>query len=274
MLILQASPLKANILHEPRATFGNIRDSLRLIHRSQSTCTFFRAFAIGFFQHLLTGIVAELVQSLFLPETELLRPLAYGISSALLCEPHLIFTCAIVSADSVPFRSLLRTPGQNRWKHLAIPAFLHGLSLSLMELLCRFIKPDLTIHLKSMERRHAIGAWAALALPMAIIVFAFRLMILLPTYITLTLAEVKFLPADTQTIAFSSTKGRLRVWELVGDQKPLASLETSRNSLEPSRSAISCQLIMLHLKKCFIQLVSELIYLLPIFVASQIGLFG
>lgn len=126
---------KTKIAHEPRATFGNIRDSLRLIYQAQNPYTFFRAFSIGLFQFLLTGAVAELLERVVFPEVDILRPLAYAISSALLCELHLVFTCAIVSAEPVPFRSLLREPGQNRWKHLAIPVFWYGFSLSWMEIL-------------------------------------------------------------------------------------------------------------------------------------------
>lgn len=102
---------------------------------------------------------------------------------------------------------------------------------------------------------------------------AFYLLVVLPPYIKLTLAEVRFLPANTQTIGIPSFKSRLRIWELVGDQKQLAPLGTSSNPLKPSRMDISRQLIMLHLKKCFVYLVPELAFYLTVYVALLMGLF-
>lgn len=264
---------KTKIAHEPHPTFGNIRDSLRLIYQAQSPYTFFRAFSIGLFQFLLTGAVAELLQRVVFSEAEILRPFAYAISSALLCELHLVFTCAIVSVEPVPFRSLLREPGQNRWKHLAIPAFWYGFSLSWMEILYDIAAVAVADNLAPLEKKNDIGTWVAAAVLIVIIMLVFHLLVVLPTYIKLTLAEIRFLPANTQTIGISSSKDRLRIWELVGDQKPLAPLGASSNSLKPSRMDISRQLIVLHLKKAFVYLVPEIAFYLIIYVALLMGLF-
>lgn len=133
---------------------------------------------VGLVYLLVTVLISNLLASLVFRH-ELLRPLAYACPSVLLCEVHLVFTCATVSAQRVPFRSLRRKPGQGRWKKLAIPALLYGLSQALMGQLYDFVEMALIPPEETYTSKCAAAeVFAVMAM------LAFRFVALLPTHIT------------------------------------------------------------------------------------------
>lgn len=58
---------------------------------------------------------------------KLLNPLAYAISSVLLSEFHLIWTCATISAVRLPLRFLFIQADTRNWSSLAAPASIYGI---------------------------------------------------------------------------------------------------------------------------------------------------
>lgn len=98
--------------------------------------------------------------------------------------------------------------------------------------------------------------------------FAIRLVVIIPIHITLTLAEAAFLSADIETVVPSPTKERgLTIGELIGEKKPSTGLEAFTGVLKPFGTAKYLWLIELHLKKCFVQIVLEVVIIFTILVS-------
>jgi hypothetical protein len=266
-LILEASQQdkamteKEERIIKKRSTFRSVQDAFRLIYQTQGIYTFIRAMMIGsayLFTHNFVGLILET----FIFRYDLIKPLAFGCSSALLCEFHLAFTCATVSAKRVPIL-LRRTPDQSRWKQLAIPALLFGLTEALMNHLYDFVAMALISQEEALTSKRAAAEVLAV-----VIMLAFRLIALLPTCITLTLAEAAFLPVDLETVVPSPTKERgLKIGELVGEKKPSTGLRALTGFLEPVRTSRYMWLIELHLKKCFIQICLEVVLISSLVVS-------
>jgi hypothetical protein len=117
-----------------------------------------------------------------------------------------------------------------------------------------------TMAITRQEDEHYTSIWAAAELLAVITMLSFRFLALLPTYITLTLAEPQFLPPEMETVVPSSTKERgLKISELTGDWKLPSGLEAFTSALKPLGTARYIQLIKLHLKKCLAQIVLEFV---------------
>jgi hypothetical protein len=142
----EAAPEKSEKVIKQRANFRNVGDIFRFIYRAQDLYTFVRALVIGSIYGLATSAVTGTLKWILFRH-ELFTPLAYACSCAILCQLHLVFTCATVSAKHIPFRSLWRNTGQNRWKHLVIPALLYGLSRASMEQLYDIVTMAITLSL-------------------------------------------------------------------------------------------------------------------------------
>ncbi|KAJ5212769.1 uncharacterized protein N7498_004415 [Penicillium cinerascens] len=178
------------------------------------------------------------------------------------------FMRTMVVGLRVPFLSLRRKPGQNRWQKLAIPAFLYGLSQALMDQLYDFVEMALISPEDTYTKKRAAAEVLAV-----MIMLAFRLVALLPTYITLVLAETTFLSPEIDTIVPSPTKERgLKIGELVGEKKPPAGLEAFTNALRPFGTTKYLYLIELHLKKCFAQIILEFSLIYSILVSLHMDL--
>jgi hypothetical protein len=245
-------------------TFRNVQDAFRLIYRAQGLYTFIRAMFAGvvyFWMHTTVSGILDF----FLFRHSLLEPLSHACASAILCGIHFRFTCATISAQRIPFLSLSKISGQNRWKTLAIPAFLYGLTQGMMKQLYDFVAMAL---IDSEAETHT--AMRAVAEVLAVVImFAFRFILLIPTHITLTLAEAKFLPAEIETVAPSRTKERgLKIGELFGDQKPSTGLKAFTGALSHFGTPMYLWLIELHLKKCFVQILLEFFFISILFVAA------
>ncbi|KAJ5769317.1 hypothetical protein N7520_003876 [Penicillium odoratum] len=161
---------------------------------------------------------------------------------------------------------LHRKSGENRWKHLAIPAFLYGLLQALMDQLYDFLALAIFTDGESYT-----GTRAAAEVLAVIIMLAFRFLALLPTHIALTLAEAKFLSPEIKTVVPSSTKERgLKIGELTGDQKPPSGLAAWTSALEHLGTSRYLQLIELHLKKCFVQIGLEVAIIAFIMAVTHI----
>lgn len=257
---------KSGRVIKQRASFRNVGDSFRLIYRAQGLYTFIRALVVGSIHLWATSSITGMLQWLLFRH-ELLKPLAYACSSAILCELHLVFTCATISAQRVPFLSLSRKSGQNRWKHLAIPALLYGLSQALLEQLYDFVAMAIT----PLEGETYTSIRAAAEVLAVVIMLGFRFLALLPTYITLTLVEAKFLSPEIETVIPSSIKVRgLKIGELTDDQKPPSGLEAFTSVLKPLGTARYLQLVELHLKKCFAQIVLEAALMAFMLMANRV----
>jgi hypothetical protein len=259
LLILQVSqqkeqlPEKTEGTSEQRCNFRNVRDSFRLIYQAQGLYTVIRGIVIGFVCWSVNSFVRAFLASLIFRH-KWLKPLSHACSSALLSGFHLVFTCATVSARGVPFRSLLRRSGQNRWKKLAIPAFLCGLSQAIMGKLFDFVE----MALLSPEDRHTSKRATAEVLAV-MVMLGFRLLAVIPTYITLVQAELAFLAPELETAVPSPTKERgLNIGELIGEKKPPVGFAAFANISRSFGTATFLYLIELHLKKCAVHIVVEL----------------
>ncbi|KAJ5118224.1 hypothetical protein N7448_009938 [Penicillium atrosanguineum] len=136
-----------------------------------------------------------------------------------------------------------------------------------MEQLYDFVAMAITLQ----EGETYTSICAAAKVLAVIIMLAFRFLALFPTYITLTLAEAKFLPAEIETVVPSLTKERgLKIGELTGDEKPPFGLEAFTSVLKPFGTARYLQLIELHRKKCFAHIVLEVALIAFILVANRV----
>lgn len=155
-------------------------------------------------------------------------------------------------------------------KHLAMPAFFYGLTLGLMEQLYDFI-----VMVIGFDHHGDYTSIRALAEVFAVMMMlSLRLVALFPTQITLTLAEVKLMSPEIETIIPSPSKEcGLKVGELIGDQKPPAAFEAFSNFFKPLRTVMYLQLIGLHLKKCLLQIIVEIVFITVFFGAMYLELF-
>lgn len=274
VLILETSQSGNNTLMEKeekatqkRSTFRNVRDGFRLIYKVQGFYKFFRAMFIGAVYSVINSILSDILGELVFMHA-LLKPLAWACSSALLCELHLIFTCATISAQHVPFSSLRRKPGQGRWKRLAIPAFLFGLSQAIMGQIYDVVAMALISKDNTLSSTRAIKDTLAVIMMLSV-----RFLLLLPTQMTLTLAEASFLPAEIETMVPVPAKGRgWRIGELVDEQRPLTGFKAFAGVLQHLGTAKYWWLVGLHAKKCFVQILFEAAILLCIGVSVVLGI--
>lgn len=253
---------------QKRSTFRNVKDAFRLIYRVQGLYKFFRAMFIGTVYSLISCLLTDMLVELAFTH-ELLRPLASAFSSALLSELHMLFTCATISAQHVPFSTLWRNPGQSRWKKLAIPAFLFGLSQAIMGQLYDFVSMAFVSEEKTSPSTRAIREALAVIMMLAI-----RFLVLLPTYMTLTLAEASFLPAEIETmVPFPEKERGWRIGELVGEKNPSTGFKAFTGALQHLGTAKYWWLVELHAKKCFVQIVFEASILFCITMPLVCGLY-
>lgn len=112
----------------------------------------------------------------------------------------------------------------------------------------------------STSRRASVEVFAV------IIMLAFRLLGLLPASITLIMTEASLLPMNLETIIPSPTKKRgSTIAEILGGRRIPSGLAAFSNSLKSFGVPQFLWLIELHLKKCFVQIVIELLTL-PIII--------
>ncbi|CAG7950235.1 unnamed protein product [Penicillium salamii] len=261
LLILEA-PLQGKAAAEEagemqrRSTFRNVRETFRLIRKAQGLY-FIRELMVGYLYSLTEISTATLLQW-YLFRTEVLRPLAFAISCGLLCEFHLLFMYTTISGQPISFKAVLkRTPGQHRWKRLVVPALVYGFAETTMTQICDFVT------IAVLGPKQAPGSSRAGAEVLAVVLtLAFRLLVLLPAQITRTLAEAAFLAPHLETIIPSPTKDRgLKIGELVSGDKPSTGFAALTDVFKPVGKSKYLWLIELHLKKCFLQIVLEAVFL-------------
>lgn len=148
-----------------------------------------------------------------------------------------------------------------------MPALLYGLSQALLEQLYDFV----TMAITPLEGETYTSIRAAAEVLAVITMLGFRFLALLPTYITLTLAEATFLSPEIETVIPSSIKERgLKIGELTGDQKPPSGLQAFTSVLKPFGTARYLQLVELHLKKCFAHIVLEFALMAFMLTANRV----
>lgn len=137
---------------------------------------------------------------------------------------------------------------------LAIPAFSYGLSEAIMGKLFDFVE----MALLSPEARYTSKRATAEVLAV-MVMLGFRLLAVIPTYITLVQAELAFLAPELETAVPSPTKQRgLNIEDLIGKNKPPVGFAALANISRSFGRATFLYMIELHLKKCAVHIVVEL----------------
>ncbi|KAJ5887680.1 hypothetical protein N7495_007721 [Penicillium taxi] len=178
----------------------------------------------------------------------LLRPFAFAGSSVLLCELHMFWTCATISASRLPHPIFTKA-----WYNLATPSFLYGMSQFLMYQMQT-----------SMELSAYMNKPALVTIVRVIILLVLRVFALLPTTIAVIVTETSLLPENLVTIIPSRTKPRgITVAELFGGTRIPRGFDAFSNASKAFGKNQYLWLMELHLKKCFIQSIIELVTGLP-----------
>lgn len=244
-------------------TFRSIYKAIHLIYTTQSLHTFSYALVLGLVYQVTHYAIRSFLEFAILRH-ELLIPFAYACSSVLLCKLHLIWTCATISAHRLRLFSLTEDEVQRKWIHLAVPSFTYGICQALMYEAQSLIQRSMISSGEEMpistSRRASVEVFAV------IIMLAFRLLGLLPASITLIMTEASLLPMNLETIIPSPTKKRgSTIAEILGGRRIPSGLAAFSNSLKSFGVPQFLWLIELHLKKCFVQIVIELLTL-PIII--------
>lgn len=196
----------------------------------------------------------------------LLEPFAYAISSVLLCELHLIWTCTTISAVQLPLQSLFMHADTRKRRILAAPAFLYGILRALMYQVLDFMEWSSDTFSKE-QVYPGISVWASAEVLAVIVLLGLRVLALLPASIMLTLTEASVLPGTLETVIPSPEKRRGAViGELLGGPLNLSTFIGVLKLFDISRVL---WLVELHPKKCFIRIVFELLTLSLLPVAIQ-----
>lgn len=265
LLILESSRADAVYLrHECRDSkqhpvFRNIFHAVRLIYRNQGVCLLSRGLGIAV-TYELAHCTVEIILGATVFRYRLLRPFAYAISSVLLCQLHLVWTCTTISAVRLPLRSLFMQADTRKWRSLTAPAFIYGILRALMYQVLDFMEWSDTSSKEQVYPRISMRASAEVLA--VILLLALRVLALLPASTILTLTEASLLPGTLETVIPSSEKRRGAVIvELLGGTKIPLGLSTFIGALRPFDISRVLWLVELHLKKCLIQIVFELLTL-------------
>lgn len=247
--------------------FRNIFHAVRLIYRNQGVCLFSRGLGIAVIYELAHCTV-EIILSATVFRHRLLRPFAYAIPSVLLCQLHLVWTCTTISAVRLPLRSLLMQANTRKWRNLAAPIFIYGILRALMYQVLDFMEWSDTFTKEQVYP--GINVRASAEVLAGIFLLALRVLALLPASIILTLTEASLLPGTLETIIPSPEKRRGAVIvELLGGTKIPLDLSTFIGALRPFDVSRVLWLVELHLKKCLVQIVFELLALSLLRVAIE-----
>lgn len=238
--------------------FRYVSKAIRLIFGTQNLYEQTRALVVAaVYQIAHDAIGACLKVAIF--RHELLRPFAYACSSVLLCELHLLWTCATISAYR-PQLHAKNTTDQRTWRRLAGPSFMYGICQALMQqvqgLAERSMVPSVDeVQIPTSKR-------ASFEIFVVIIVLSIRILGLVPASVTLILTEASLLPGNLETIIPSPTKQRgSTIAELLGGRKIRPGFGAVSSALHAFGVPQYLWLLELHLKKCLIQLIIELLTL-------------
>ncbi|KAJ5169586.1 uncharacterized protein N7500_002369 [Penicillium coprophilum] len=239
-------------------TFRSIYEAMRLIYDTQSLSAFLYAILIAAV-YQVTHLAIRICLEITIFGHELLIPFAYACSSVLLCKLHLMWTCATISSHRPRLYSLAEAAQQSKWTHLAIPSFTYGICQALMNECQSLLQASM---IPSNEMPISSSRRASVEILAAIIMLAFRFLGLMPTSIALVLTEASLLPGKLETIIPSPTKQRgSTIAELLGGEKVPMGLAAFSSALKGFGVAQFLWLIELHLKKCFVQIVFEVLTL-------------
>ena len=235
--------------------FRNITNAIPAIYRAQTWENTFYSLTLSLIYYIVHYLVTTCLE-MFIFRHAALQPLAYAISSVFLCDIHFLKTGTAISSQ-LPLLALITTEDPNRFKHLAGPAFALGMSKALVKRVESMVKYLISPH---EQTRMSMDMRAGTDVLIVMLVIAFRVVGILPGTIILTLTEASLLPPGLETVIPSTTKKRgLSIVELVGGRKIPPGLAGFATIMKPFRLPQLLWLIGLHLQKCYLQVVVELI---------------
>ena len=236
--------------------FRNIINAIPAIYRAQTWENTFYSLTLSLIYYIVHYLATTCLE-MFIFRHAALQPLAYAISSVLLCDIHFLKTGTEISTQ-VPLSPLMTTEDPNRFRNLAGPAFALGMSKALIERVESMVKYVLiSLHEQTPT---SIGMRAGTDVLIVMIVIVFRVVGILPGTIILTLTEASLLPPTLETVIPSTTKKRgLLIAELLGRRRITPGLAGFAAIMKPFRVPQFLWLIGLHLQKCHVQVVVELI---------------
>ncbi|KAJ5767059.1 uncharacterized protein N7511_004675 [Penicillium nucicola] len=186
-----------------------------------------------------------------------LQPLAYAISSVLLCDMHFLKTGAAIAA-SFPLSSLMTTDDPNRLQYLAGPAFALGMAKALTNAAEKIVQHLLISPPEQSETE--TNTRVGMHILVVILAITFCVVAMIPGTIVLTVTEASLLPPGLETLIPSATKGRgMLVSELLGGCEIPSGFAGWVTIMKPYRVAQIIWLIGLHLQKCHLHVLVELV---------------
>lgn len=231
--------------------------AIRLIYGTQSFYTLSRGIVLAACYQVVHYVVRACLEGAFF-RCELLKPFAYAGSSVLLCELHLLWTCATISAYRLGLPSFRKYATRRQWRHLATANLIYGICQALMHQVQSLVQRSVFSSGDKMQISTSKRASAEILA--VIIVLAIRVVGLLPAFINLILTEASLLPGKFETIIPSPTKQRgSTIAELLGGGQVPLGLAAFRSALHAFGVPQFLWLLELHLKKCLIQITIELL---------------
>jgi hypothetical protein len=236
--------------------YRNIKEAVPVIYHSQNWQNIFQALLLSLLYYFAHYWITAFLERFIFRHT-VLRPFAYAASSVLLCDIHFLKTGTAISARC-PLSPLMTTEDPDRFSQLAGPAFALGMSKALMNRVESVIK--YLILSRKGESPNSMGMRAGTDVLIVMVVIVFRVAGILPGTIIMTLTEVSLLPPGLETIIPSRTKCRgVLISEVLGGSKITPGFAGFVDIMKPFRVPQLTLLIGLHLQKCHLQVMIELI---------------
>ncbi|KAJ6091890.1 hypothetical protein N7467_003859 [Penicillium canescens] len=170
--------------------FRNIMNAIPAMYRAQTWENTFYSLTLSLLYYIVHYLVTTCLE-MFIFRHAALQPLAYAISSVLLCDIHFLKTGTATSTQ-LPLLPLMTTEDPNRFRNLAGPAFALGMSKALIKRVESMVKYILISHHE--QTPTSIGMRAGTDVLIVMIVIVFRVVGILPGTIILTLTEASLLP--------------------------------------------------------------------------------